>query len=132
MAIWVMLPEGTVKSDLKVVLKPSEVFVKVGNEVKISGKLWNVLDGDSMTWTIQKGNKLEITAVKAREGLVWQRFLQDDTVDDGEEVSDPEMVDKIHLEVGIYVTSFLSILCLSNSEYWSQKHICMKLAKMKF
>ena len=101
MAIWVMLPEGTVKSDLKVVLKPSEVFVKVGNEVKISGKLWNVLDGDSMTWTIQKGNKLEITAVKAREGLVWQRFLQDDTVDDGEEVSDPEMVDKIHLEVGI-------------------------------
>ena len=80
-------------------LKPSEVMVKVGNDVKISGKLWNVLDGDSMTWTIQKGGKLEITACKAHEGLVWKRFLQDETVEDGEEVMDPAMVDKIHEQV---------------------------------
>ena len=50
MVIWVMLPEGTTKRDLKVTLKPSEILVKIGNEEKIAGRLWNVLDGDSMTW----------------------------------------------------------------------------------
>ena len=29
MVIWVMLPEGTTKRDLKVTLKPSEIVVKV-------------------------------------------------------------------------------------------------------
>ena len=50
MVVWVMLPEGTTKRDLKVTLKPSEILVKIGNEEKIAGRLWNVLDGDSMTW----------------------------------------------------------------------------------
>lgn len=75
------------------------MLVKVGDETKISGKLWNILDGDSMTWTIQNGRKLEITACKAHEGLVWKRFLIDETVEDGEEVMDPAMVEKIHEEV---------------------------------
>lgn len=95
-AVWVMLPEGSSKKDVKVILKPSEIVVEVGNEEKISGKLWNILDGDSMTWTIQRGFKLEITACKAHEGLVWKRFLKDETVEDGEEVMDPNMVEKIH------------------------------------
>ena len=84
---------------LQVTLRPSEMLVKVGDETKISGKLWNILDGDSMTWTIQNGRKLEITACKAHEGLVWKRFLIDETVEDGEEVMDPAMVEKIHEEV---------------------------------
>jgi hypothetical protein len=29
MVIWLMLPEGTTKRDLKVTLKPSEIVVKV-------------------------------------------------------------------------------------------------------
>ena len=83
------------------------MLVKTGNDVIISGKLWNILDGDSMTWTIQNGRKLEITASKAHEGLVWKRFLQDDLVQDGEEVMDPVMVDKIHEQV---LQTFLSSL----------------------
>ena len=47
----------------------------------------------------QKGNKLEITACKAHEGLVWKRFLKDEEVQDGEEVMDPTMVEKIHEQV---------------------------------
>jgi len=49
--------------------------------------------------TIQNGKKLEITACKAHEGLVWKRFLQDETVEDGEEVYDPAMVEQIHEQV---------------------------------
>ena len=29
MVVWVMLPEGTTKRDLKVTLKPSEIVVKI-------------------------------------------------------------------------------------------------------
>jgi hypothetical protein len=54
MVVWVMLPEGTTKRDLKVTLKPSEIVVKIGNEEKLVGRLWNVLDGDSMTWSVRK------------------------------------------------------------------------------
>jgi hypothetical protein len=39
-AIWVPLPEGTTKRDLKVTLKASEIYVKVGDVEKINGKLW--------------------------------------------------------------------------------------------
>ena len=63
------------------------------------GKLWNVLDSDSMTWTIQKDGKLEICFGKANVGMIWQRFLkQHDSgeIKDGEEVMDPSSVDKLH------------------------------------
>lgn len=40
MVIWVILPEGTTKRDLKVTLHSSEIYVKVGDVEKINGKLW--------------------------------------------------------------------------------------------
>jgi hypothetical protein len=49
--------------------------------------------------TIQKGDRVEITASKAHEGLIWKRFLQDESIPDGEEVNDPLMVDQIHEQV---------------------------------
>jgi len=42
MVIWVILPEGTTKRDLKVTLNASEIYVKVGDIEKINGKLWLV------------------------------------------------------------------------------------------
>ncbi len=46
-----------------------------------------------MTWTIQNGRKLEITAGKASEGLVWKRLLRDDAGSDGEEINHPDAVE---------------------------------------
>lgn len=75
-----------------------------------------------MTWTIQNGNKLEITACKACEGLVWKRFLRDETVPDGEEVNNPAIVEdcqrqlanlnfeqvKFPFSVGLFCTFFFT------------------------
>lgn len=62
--------------------------------------MWNIIDSDSMTWTIDsKKQRLEITMCKAHEGMIWQRFLADINIDDGEEVMDPVMVDKIHEQI---------------------------------
>jgi len=52
-----------------------------------------------MTWTIQNGNKLEITACKASEGLVWKRLLRDETMPDGEEVNNPAVVEDFHQQL---------------------------------
>ena len=55
------------------VSRPSEMAVSVKGDKCFGGKLWNVLEGDSMTWTLQdSGSKLEITVCKADVGLVWQ------------------------------------------------------------
>ena len=94
-----MLHTDITKKDIKVVLKPSEIMVSIKGETLFGGKLWNVLDSDSMTWTIQKNGKLEITFCKANIGMIWQRFLkqQNETeIIDGEEVMDPNMVEQIH------------------------------------
>ena len=99
MVVWVMLPSDASKKDIKVILKPSEMSVNFRGKELFGGKLWNILDGDSMTWTIQKGGKLEITFCKANVGMIWQRFLkQKDSgeIIDGEEVMDPSSVDQIH------------------------------------
>ena len=112
--IWVKLPEvpgggnPVTKRDIKVTLKPSEITVKFAQETeaRVSGKLWNVLDSDSMTWTIQK-DRLEITACKANVGLIWQRFLAagvDNPSEDGEEVMDAAAVDKIHEQLAHLTT----------------------------
>ena len=104
MAIWVPLPENIKKQEIKVVLKPSNMSTKIRNEVVFEGKLWNVLDSDSMTWTIDaKKRRLEITVCKANVGMVWQRFLADQA-QDGEEVMDPAMVDKIHEQLAHLTT----------------------------
>ena len=98
MVVWVMLPKDTNKKDIKVILKPSEISVSYKGQQLFGGKLWNILDSDSMTWTIQKDGKLEITFCKANIGMIWQRFLkqQDPSIIiDGEEVMDPTSVDKI-------------------------------------
>lgn len=110
MAVWVMLPEGTSKKDIKVVLKPSHMTVKVKDRIIMDGKLWNVLDTDSMTWTIDtKKNKLEITMCKANNGLMWQRFLAaSDNLIDGEEVMDAAMVEKIHEQLSHLTSSELN------------------------
>ena len=99
MVVWVMLPDAPNKKDIKVVLKPSEISVMFKGQQLFGGKLWNILDSDSMTWTIQKNGKLEITCSKANVGMIWQRFLKQhdlNDVMDGEEVMDPASVDKIH------------------------------------
>ena len=54
--------------------RPSELRVSVKGTEVFGGKLWNVLESDSMTWTLQD-DKLEVTVCKADVGLVWQRFL---------------------------------------------------------
>ena len=98
MVVWVMLPKDATKRDIKVVLKPSEITVSFKGQKLFGGKLWNIIDGDSMTWTIQKGGKLEITFCKANVGMIWQRFLKqddDNKIVDGEEVMDPAAVDQI-------------------------------------
>ena len=99
MVVWVMLPDAANKTDIKVVLKPSEISVMFKGQQLFGGKLWNILDSDSMTWTIQKDGKLEITCCKANVGMIWQRFLKQhdqNKIIDGEEVMDPASVDKIH------------------------------------
>jgi len=90
--IWAVLPEGCSKRDIKVVLKPREISLEIRGERVFSGQLWNVLDTDSMTWTIQ-GRKVEITACKANEGLIWQRFLTD-VEKDGEELEQAAHIDQ--------------------------------------
>ena len=98
MVVWVMLPDGANKKDIKVILKPSEINVSFKGQQVFGGKLWNILDSDSMTWTIQKSGKLEITFCKANVGMIWQRFLKQENqneVIDGEEVMDPSSVEKI-------------------------------------
>ena len=52
-----MLPHDINKREIKVILKPSNISVRIRNEVVIEGKLWNVLDTDSMTWTIDSKKK---------------------------------------------------------------------------
>lgn len=52
-----MLPDDINKREIKVILKPSHLSVRIRNEVVIEGKLWNVLDTDSMTWTIDSKKK---------------------------------------------------------------------------
>ncbi len=77
MAVWVPLPGGReagwTKRDIKVSLRPRELTVTLKGEKAFGGQLWNVMDTDSMTWTLQ-GEKLEITVCKANEGLVWQQL----------------------------------------------------------
>jgi hypothetical protein len=46
MAVWVMMPEDTIKRDIKVVLKPSHLYIKIKDQVIIDDKLWNILDSD--------------------------------------------------------------------------------------
>ena len=97
MVVWVMLPDGITKKEIKVVLKPSHLVIKLRDQTIVDGKMWSIIDSDSMTWTIDaKKQRLEITMCKAHEGMIWQRFLADSNVDDGEEVRDPVMVEKIH------------------------------------
>ena len=98
--VWVPMSEQINKKEIKVILKPSHLQVKLKNETIIDYKLWNVIDSDSMTWTIDADKKrLEISLCKADVGLVWQRFLAASTdVEDGEEVRDPIMVEKIQEE----------------------------------
>ena len=97
MVVWVMLPDGITKKEIKVVLKPSHLVIKLRDQTIVDGKMWSIIDSDSMTWTIDaKKQRLEITMCKAHEGMIWQRFLADTNVDDGEEVRDPLMVEKIH------------------------------------
>ena len=95
---WVMLPEGASKRDIKVSLKPRELLVSFKGKEIISGRLWDVLDSEDFTWTIQKG-KLELNLTKCNTGMIWQRFLahgaDDEFVTDGEEVNRPEMVEEI-------------------------------------
>ena len=106
MAVWVMLPDDVNKRQIKVTLRPSHMSVKVKDEMVFDGKLWNVIDSESMTWTIDtKKKKLEITMCKANVGMIWQRFLTDKDVRDGEEVSNPEMVEKIHEQLAHLTTS---------------------------
>ena len=76
MVVWVMLNESANKKDIKVLLKPSEIFVGYKGKEIFSGKLWNILDSDSMTWTIQKGGKLEITFCKANDGQICTDLLK--------------------------------------------------------
>ena len=98
---WVMLPEGASKRDIKVSLKPRELLVSFKGKEIISGRLWDVLDSEDFTWTIQKG-KLELNLTKCNTGMIWQRFLahgaDDEIVTDGEEVNRPEMVEEIEKE----------------------------------
>lgn len=92
MVIWVVLPPDATKRDIKVIMKPSEIQMKFKGDLLFGGKLWNVLDGDSMTWTIQKG-RLEINVSKANVGMIWQRFLRQDNpelINDGFEITDPK------------------------------------------
>jgi len=101
MVVWVQLPPDTNKREIKVSMRPSEMRVSIKGEEVFGGKLWNVLDGDSMTWTIQNRTKLEITACKANVGLIWQNFLRLDNPaaanvnDDGYEVQDARAVDEL-------------------------------------
>jgi len=100
MAVWVMLPSDIHKKEIKVSLKPSHMSIIIRNETIMEGKLWGILDSDSMTWTIDnKKNKLEITMCKANVGMIWQRFLANEDLTDGEEVMNPDMVEKIHQEL---------------------------------
>ncbi len=101
MGVWVVLPEDANKKQIKVTLKPRELSVLYQGKEAVSGRTWDVLDSDSLTWTIQKG-KLEINLSKANEGLMWQRFLahgsDDKPVIDGEEINNPDAVDAIEKE----------------------------------
>lgn len=93
--IWLRLPININKREIKVTFKPSYMSILIRNERKLDGKLWGVIDSDSLTWTIDAGKKLlEVTMSKANTGLIWQRFLQDASLD-GEEVNSPEMVTMI-------------------------------------
>ena len=110
MAVWVMLPKDTNKKEIKVSLKPSQMSIKIKNETVLDGKLWGVIDSDSMTWTIDtKKNKLEVTFCKANDnrnsGMIWQRFLADKELTDGEEVMHADMVEKIHQELSHLTTN---------------------------
>ena len=93
MVVWVPLPgdEPWGKRDIKVALKPKELAVTLRGEKVLGGELWNVLDSDTMTWTIQ-GKKLEINVCKANEGLIWQRFYSSPEMD-GLEISQPDSID---------------------------------------
>jgi hypothetical protein len=58
-----------------------------------------------MTWTIdQKLHKLEITLTKFNTGMIWQRFILNKNIPDGEEVMDPAMVEKIHEQLAHLTT----------------------------
>lgn len=110
MAVWVMLPKDIHKKEIKVSLKPSQMSIKIKNETVLDGKLWGVIDSDSMTWTIDtKKNKLEVTFCKANDnrnsGMIWQRFLADKELTDGEEVMHADMVEKIHQELSHLTTN---------------------------
>ena len=110
MAVWVMLPKDTHKKEIKVSLKPSQMSIKIKNETVLDGKLWGVIDSDSMTWTIDtKKSKLEVTFCKANDnrnsGMIWQRFLADKELTDGEEVMHADMVEKIHQELSHLTTN---------------------------
>ncbi len=95
MVVWVPLPGGQGerpnKREIKVSLKPREMSISIRGEKVMGGALWNVLDSDSMTWTIQ-GSKLEVNVCKANEGLIWQKFV-DSADEDGLEISRPEDID---------------------------------------
>lgn len=110
--VWLPIPRNVGKKEIKVTsnkstrflslltfafvqvnMKAREIEVVVAQETKLVGELWNVVDSDYLTWTIQD-QKLELNLSKASEGLIWQRFLKD-AEQDGEEISNPAMVDEI-------------------------------------
>ncbi len=106
MVIWVMLPDNINKKEIKVVLKPSQMSIKIRDTTILDGKLWNVIDSDSMSWTIDsKKKRLEVNMSKANVGMIWQRFIADKALPDGEEVNSPEMVERLHEEFSQLTTT---------------------------
>ncbi len=93
--VWVPLPPASegccTKRDIAVTLRPRELTVSFRGHTVLSGEIDDVLESDSLTWTIQ-GDTLEISATKANNGRMWTCFCKDATKD-GEMLGDPSHIE---------------------------------------
>ncbi|XP_076322276.1 nudC domain-containing protein 1 isoform X1 [Tachypleus tridentatus] len=87
------IPETITKDDIKVDFHLSSMEVKIRGKVVLQGLLWNNIDVEASTWTVEE-TKLEVILTKKETGLVWQELVKGDSR--GEEVLDPALVEQIH------------------------------------
>jgi hypothetical protein len=90
------LPFDISKDDILIDLKPSKIIVKVKDEIKLEGNLFDLIDANSSVWTLQQQNNyqlLELTLNKSNNGMVWKEFIKGDK--NCIEIINQEMVEEI-------------------------------------
>lgn len=90
------LPDGTEKNNIIVETKPTELNVKLRDEILLFGTLYQAVDTDVTTWCITNGI-LEVNLNKTEVGLMWPELVEGD--DNGEFIINTQLSEVAHQQL---------------------------------